>query len=184
VPGPLFANISAGAESEGAGDHPASLAEGDAEPCVDGSPAEPRSPGSPSGESPPKPSSPPRDANGETNRDAANSPVAVGTLSTVSGRRRPGRYGLLVQFESRPGDPELGRLVDSTIWINDAHPAYVRATASRSAGYHIALTVALALAPLAVGTGGEHAFLTRFLAEWGGANRQARRRVRREGRGS
>jgi hypothetical protein len=90
---------------------------------------------------------------------------------------------LLVQFESRPGDTELGRLVDSTIWINDAHPAYVRATASRSAGYHIALTVALALAPLAVGPTGEHAFITQFLAHWGSANivrREPRRRSRKK----
>jgi hypothetical protein len=32
-----------------------------------------------------------------------------------------------VHFESRPGDAELGRLVDNAIWINDAHPAYTRA---------------------------------------------------------
>ena len=75
---------------------------------------------------------------------------STGTLDTVVGRRRPARYGLLVQFESRPGDSELGRLVDSTIWINDAHPAFTRATVSRSVGYHTALAVALALAPLAV----------------------------------
>jgi hypothetical protein len=101
----------------------------------------------------------------------------------VPGRRRPARYGLLVQLESRPGDSELGRLVDSTIWINDAHPAYVRATASRSAGYHLALTVALALAPLAVGASGEHAFITQFLAHWGGTNgssKAPRRRSRKK----
>jgi hypothetical protein len=88
----------------------------------------------------------------------------------MAGRRRPARYGLLVQFESRPGDPELGRLVDSTIWINDAHPAYTRAAGSRSLGYHTALAVALALAPLAVDAREEHAFVTQFLAQWGGAS--------------
>jgi hypothetical protein len=70
---------------------------------------------------------------------------------------------------------ELGRLVDSTIWINDAHPAYTRAVASRSAGYHIALSVALALAPLAVEATGEHAFSAQFLAHWGGAPVRRRR---------
>ena len=75
-----------------------------------------------------------------------------------------------MQFESRPGDPELGRLVDSTLWINDAHPAYARAAASRSTGYHLALSVALALAPLAIGAEGEHAFITQFLAHWGDAS--------------
>ena len=90
----------------------------------------------------------------------------------------------MVQFESRPDDSELGRLVDSTIWINDAHPAYVRATASRSTGYHSAVTVALALAPLAVDASQEHAFITQFLAHWGGSTvvkrpRKGRSRKRR-----
>jgi hypothetical protein len=106
--------------------------------------------------------------------------VAAAGPDTVEGRRRPARYGLLVQFESRPGDPELGRLVDSTIWINDAHPAYTRAVGSRSLGYHKALAVALALAPLAVEASDEHSFITQFLAQWGGA--PAVRRPRRHRR--
>lgn len=67
------------------------------------------------------------------------------------------------------GDPELGRLVESTIFVNRAHPAYIRAAASRSEGYHIALSVALALAPLAVEPNAEHAFVTAFLSRWGEA---------------
>ena len=59
---------------------------------------------------------------------------------------RPGRYGLAIQFEERPDDPELARLVESTVWVNEAHPAYRRAAASRAEGYHIALASALALA--------------------------------------
>jgi hypothetical protein len=86
---------------------------------------------------------------------------------------------LLVQFESRSEDNELGRLVDNTIWINDAHPAYARAVASRSAGYHIALSVALALAPLASEGTSEHGFITRFLSHWGGAADGRSRRARR-----
>jgi hypothetical protein len=95
------------------------------------------------------------------------------------GERRPGRYGLAIQFESRPDDPELARLVESTVWINEAHPAYRRAAASRSEGYHIALASALALASLAVEPAKEHAFVTAFLASWGGAldrRKPARRR--------
>lgn len=95
--------------------------------------------------------------------------AAAEPLDTVTGRRRRARYGLLVQFESRPTDSELGRLVDSTVWINDAHPAYTRAVVSRSLGYHTALAVALALAPLAVDTRDEHTFITQFLVRWGGA---------------
>jgi hypothetical protein len=84
-------------------------------------------------------------------------------------RRRRGRLGLSVAFESRPDDPELGRLIESTVWINDAHPAFVRALASRSMGYHMSVAVALALAPLGAGAEDEHAFVTSFLARWGEA---------------
>src|SRR5439155_922318 len=97
---------------------------------------------------------------------------------TAGGTRKPARYGLSIQFEPQPGDPELARLVETTVWINEAHPAYRRATASRSEGYHIALATAMALAPLAVEPAKEHAFLTTFLAAWGAAldRRGARRR--------
>jgi Histidine kinase-, DNA gyrase B-, and HSP90-like ATPase len=109
---------------------------------------------------------------------AAQAPAAASsaTIDTIAGRRRPARYGLQVQFESRPGDLELARLVDSTIWINDAHPAYARALASRSVGYHTALAVALALAPLAVEGRDEHTFITQFLAHWGGHSKRVTRR--------
>lgn len=53
--------------------------------------------------------------------------------------------------------------------INDTHPAYRRAVASRSEGYHIALTVSLALARLAVPAAEEHEFVTAFLTHWGEA---------------
>jgi hypothetical protein len=104
-----------------------------------------------------------------------SSEVAV---PSAGGTRRPARYGLSIQFEPRPEDPELARLIETTVWINEAHPAYRRATASRSEGYHIALATAMALAPLAVEPAKEHAFLTTFLAAWGAAleRRGARRR--------
>jgi hypothetical protein len=83
------------------------------------------------------------------------------------GPRRPGRYGLSIQFEERPNDSELARLIESTVWINEGHPAYRRAAASRSEGYHIAVASALALAPLAVDPAKEHAFVAAFLESWG-----------------
>jgi hypothetical protein len=145
VTAPLFATAPEGHQSSGAGAAGGGL---------DGS--EPESEEPPSSTQPEPTIPPPREA-------------AAGAADTVSGGRRPARYGLLVQFESRPGEPELGRLVDSTIWINDAHPAYTRAAGSRSLGYHTALTVALALAPLAVDASQEHSFITQFLAQWGGS---------------
>jgi hypothetical protein len=98
-------------------------------------------------------------------------------LPSERGRRQPGRYGLSLQFAQRPDDPELARLIESTVWINEAHPAYRRAAASRSEGYHLAVAVALALAPLAVEPAKEHGFVTAFLSAWGAAmDRRKRRR--------
>ncbi|MGH7573239.1 MAG: ATP-binding protein [Gemmatimonadota bacterium] len=90
------------------------------------------------------------------------------------GRKKPARYGLRVRFESRPEDPALGRLVESTVWVNDAHPACRRAVASRSEGYHVALTAAMALASLAVTPADAPHFVTEFLSRWGQAGRDGR----------
>ena len=177
VPAPLFATVPAGHESAGEGDG-SPPAESAARNRQRERPRHSRSRRlrSPQ-EVPPRAISlrpenePPRAEDGQPHADVA---AAAGTLDTVIGRRRPARYGLLVQFESRPDDPELGRLVDSTIWINDAHPAFTRAVASRSLGYHTALAVALALAPLAVEARDEHTFITQFLAHWGGAQTSSR----------
>ncbi|MBI3768560.1 MAG: sensor histidine kinase [Deltaproteobacteria bacterium] len=102
-------------------------------------------------------------------------------LASPSTLRRPARLGLGIEFEARPGDPEIGRLVESTIWVNTAHPAHQRAVSSRSEGYHVALAVALALAALAVEPAKERAFVTAFLARWGESVSTARagRRARR-----
>ncbi len=93
--------------------------------------------------------------------------------------RAPMRYGLGIQFEENPDNSELGRLIESTVWINQAHPAYRRALASRSVGYHISLAVALALAQLAVEPDQEHTFITKFLSHWGQALDQPQGRRRR-----
>jgi len=105
-------------------------------------------------------------------------PASEATVPSSGGPHRPARYGLSIQFEPRADDIELARLVETTVWINEAHPAYRRAVASRSEGYHIALATALALAPLAVEPAKEHTFLTTFLAAWGSAleRRGSRRR--------
>jgi hypothetical protein len=100
--------------------------------------------------------------------ESARSPASV-HLPGRAGRRRPATLALHIQFESRPEDVALGRLIESTVWVNDAHPAYRRAVISRAEGYHIALAVAAALAPLAVEPGGTQNFINTFLARWGGA---------------
>lgn len=95
-------------------------------------------------------------------------------------RSRPMKYGLHIRFESHPDDPELGRLIESAVVVNQGHPAYRRAIASRSEGYHIALCVALALARLAAEPKETQAFVTTFLSRWGealdGTHRSSRKR--------
>ncbi len=98
-------------------------------------------------------------------------PEREGEAGAGGPRSRAQRYGLSLQFEDRSGDPELARLIENTVWINTAHPAYVRAEATRSTAYHVAVAVALALAPLATGGSGVQQFLTVFLAQWGEAVR-------------
>jgi hypothetical protein len=93
--------------------------------------------------------------------------------SGTKGPRRPARYGLMIHYESRPADPGLARLVDTVVWVNDAHPAYTRAVTSRAEGYHLALCVAIALAPLVTEAGNYPAFITEFLRRWGKALRKA-----------
>ncbi len=102
---------------------------------------------------------------GESERE----PQAAGTVvpGDLHAPKRPAHHGLRIQFESRPDDDQLGRLVESTVWVNTAHPAYRRATAVRADAYHVALTVAMALAPLAVEPADAHGFVTAFLTRWG-----------------
>ena len=109
-----------------------------------------------------------------------SAPVVQATLRATAagpgGPRRATRYGLAIDFEDRPESHDLGRLVESTVLVNTAHPAYQRAVASRSEGYHAALTVGMALAAVAVEPSGTQAFLTTFLARWGEALSRDRRR--------
>ena len=121
-----------------------------------------------------EPESPPAQAAAEPGESKEPPPpdlpdAAPSMLPARQGPRRPARYGLTIRFESLPDLEQLGRLVESTVWVNDAHPAWRRASASRSEGYHLALAVAMALAPLAVEPGATQDFVAAFLARWGEA---------------
>ena len=96
-------------------------------------------------------------------------PPAASEPPLGRGPRRPTRYMLSIEFEARPDDPELARLVESTVRVNEAHPAYQRLVGSRAIEYHVALSTAMALAPLAVAPQEQHEFITAFLARWGTA---------------
>ncbi|MFH1765105.1 MAG: hypothetical protein ABIF09_13035, partial [Gemmatimonadota bacterium] len=113
---------------------------------------------------------------GETVDSVPATPGLTASLeeSSLPGRRRSrkqGQYGLRIRFEERPEDRELGRLIESTVWVNAAHPAYLRAMSSRSEGYHLALAVGMTLASLAVEPERARDFVASFLARWGEASR-------------
>jgi hypothetical protein len=128
----------------------------------------------PSGETPVPRQAPPS-LNGEPRQSAR--PTGPPVEARPGHRSRGGRYGLTIKFEERPDADELGRLIETTVWVNTAHPAFRRAVVSRAEGYHTALSVAMALAPLAADAGGAQEFLTRFLTRWGEtAPRDGRRR--------
>ena len=183
------ASLALPGERDGEGDRPRTSEEARGAVEVSPGPAEAdpppggssRPPGAGStGEDEGTPPPPAADTGGDADReDAADAGSSV-PWPAARGRRRPSRLALSLQFESRPEDPQLGRLVESTVWVNDAHPAYRRAAASRSEGYHLALTVAMALAPLAVEPTEAHAFVSAFLSRWGEA---IDREVRPRGRG-
>ena len=99
-------------------------------------------------------------------------------------RKRAATLSLQIRFESLDDETLLARLIESTVWVNEAHPAYRRAVASRAEAYHIALAVAAALAPLAVEPEHEQRSISVFLARRGaaatsGGNAERDQRVRR-----
>jgi hypothetical protein len=96
--------------------------------------------------------------------------ITANVQPPVRGRRKkPATLSLQIRFERLEGDITLARLIESTVWVNEAHPAYRRAAASRAEAYHIALSVAAALAPLAVEPQHAQTFISSFLARWGEA---------------
>jgi Histidine kinase-, DNA gyrase B-, and HSP90-like ATPase len=110
---------------------------------------------------------PPAEPARQVSETAPPAPEPPPPLPGPEGPKRRARYGLQIRFERHPDDPALGRLVESTVWVNEAHPAYGRAVASRAEGYHLALTTAMAIGPLAVEAARVPEFVTAFLARWG-----------------
>jgi hypothetical protein len=115
---------------------------------------------------PPDDGTPPDDAGAEPSAAAGTGHVRLPGRGRA---KKPTTLSLQIRFETLPDSLTLARLIESTVWVNDAHPAYRRAAASRAEGYHIALSVASALAPLAVEPHETQRFVSAFLARWGEA---------------
>ncbi len=125
-----------------------------------------------------------RDGGGASEATPAEARVAtLDHTAPARGPRRETRYGLRIEFEDNAESDDLGRLVESTVWVNAAHPAYRRAVASRAEAYHATLTVAMTLASPAAEPASVQKFVTAFLGACGEAlSRDKRRRQGRRGR--
>ncbi|MBI4063640.1 MAG: ATP-binding protein [Elusimicrobia bacterium] len=77
------------------------------------------------------------------------------------------RASLAMGFTEEPTRKELGWLVDNTLWINQSHPAYLKAKALGLEGYHKAFTIAWVLAGYVETEKSQREFLNRFLELWG-----------------
>ena len=74
---------------------------------------------------------------------------------------------LTIAFTDAPGRSEMGWLVESTLWVNRAHPAYRRAARRGWEAYHVIVTVAAVLAGHVEPGRPPQEFMSRFLSLWG-----------------
>ncbi|MBI5511377.1 MAG: ATP-binding protein [Deltaproteobacteria bacterium] len=108
---------------------------------------------------------------------AAGGPAKAGVRTSRKSTRGKPR-GLVIELESVPESLEMARLVESTIFVNTAHPTFERAASTRAEPYHVALATALALSPLATTADHEHEFVNAFMRGWGEAATDKPRRER------
>lgn len=97
--------------------------------------------------------------------DLANPP-----LKNLSDKKpRPKRHSpkLTIVFENSDKSNLMGRMMESTIFINKQHPAYLKAAAQGQEQYHILLTVAWTLASFIEPDRSPLDFINQFLSSWG-----------------
>lgn len=75
--------------------------------------------------------------------------------------------GLMIGFEDASDRSDLGWLLDNTVWINRAHPAYQKAVAGGHEQYHVVLTVVWVLLGHLDDQHSAQEFIGKFLFGWG-----------------
>jgi hypothetical protein len=101
----------------------------------------------------------PKDGKLETNEDGE-----------ISAGLRAGKRvapGLMLGFEDAPRRSELGWLVENTIWVNRAHPAYQKAIGAGHENYHVVLSVVWVLLGHLDDRHSAQEFISQFLRGWG-----------------
>ncbi|MBI4669660.1 MAG: ATP-binding protein [Elusimicrobia bacterium] len=96
--------------------------------------------------------------------EAAQPPQSAGPKTEKSQAKRP---ALTIAFSEDQERKELGWLVENTIWINKAHPAFSKAQLLGQNNYHLAFTVAWVLSAYLETENSQRNFLSRFMELWG-----------------
>lgn len=74
---------------------------------------------------------------------------------------------LSIDFEERTAKDALARMVESKIWINISHPAYIKAKEQGFEQYHILFCVGWTLSKFLEDERSPQEFINTFLASWG-----------------
>jgi hypothetical protein len=74
---------------------------------------------------------------------------------------------IMIGFENNPARDEIAWMVENTIWINRAHPAYQRVADTEAETYHIVLAVSWVLSRHLEDEKSPQLFINRFLSNWG-----------------
>lgn len=90
-----------------------------------------------------------------------------GSLRSRVSKKRPGLKIDFQEFEDTGSLFALGRLVDDSVFVNTAHPAWKKAKESQLEEYHILTTVALVLSEFIQPERSTQDFISLFLAQWG-----------------
>lgn len=113
-------------------------------------------------DSTPAPSTPPPAVAGSVLEPSADGTEA--TREQIGKRIGP---GLMIGFEDAPERTDLGWLLENTVWINRAHPAYQKAVAGGHEPYHLVLTVVWVLLGHLDDQHSAQQFIGEFLFGWG-----------------
>jgi hypothetical protein len=96
---------------------------------------------------------------------------ASGKLTRTVRKKMPGLRIALQEF-TQEDRPALGRIIEDTVVVNTAHPAWKKAIQDRLEEYHIVLTVACLLSEMIEQEHTPVEFINTFLASWGNSLQQ------------
>ncbi len=80
---------------------------------------------------------------------------------------KKGLPSLTIGFEKRGAIDPIARMMENRIWINNSHPAYLKAKEERLDNYHIVFSTALTLSSFLEDSHSPEKFINDFLSAWG-----------------